>query len=146
VVAQDLLNSSDLSTLKVDSLSDADIAKIKTQLQANNSTVKQMESVALSKGMSLSRFAKLKVRLDADATSTVSNKGTDSSSEESTRSQEKIINNKIKDISLVFWLRAFDNPTLNFQPNLKLATPMNYILGPGDELQVSLNGVQEYIC
>jgi hypothetical protein len=29
VVAQDLLNSSDLSTLKVDSLSDADIAKIK---------------------------------------------------------------------------------------------------------------------
>jgi hypothetical protein len=42
VVAQDLL-SSDLSTLKVDSLSDADIAKIKTQLQANNSTVKQME-------------------------------------------------------------------------------------------------------
>jgi hypothetical protein len=66
VVAQDLLNSSDLSTLKVDSLSDADIAKIKTQLQANNSTVKQMESVALSKGMSLSEFAKLKVRLDAD--------------------------------------------------------------------------------
>jgi protein involved in polysaccharide export with SLBB domain len=76
----------------------------------------------------------------------VSNKGTDSSSEESTRSQEKIINNKIKDSpnSLVFLARAFDNPTLNFQPNLKLATPMNYILGPGDELQVSLNGVQEY--
>jgi protein involved in polysaccharide export with SLBB domain len=146
VVAQDLLNSSDLSTLKVDSLSDADIAKIKTQLQANNSTVKQMESVALSKGMSLSEFAKLKVRLDADATSTVSNKGTDSSSEESTRSQEKIINNKIKDSpnSLVFGSELFDNPTLNFQPNLKLATPMNYILGPGDELQVSLNGVQEY--
>jgi hypothetical protein len=60
VVAQDLLNSSDLSTLKVDSLSDADIAKIKTQLQANNSTVKQMESVALSKGMSFIRVCKLK--------------------------------------------------------------------------------------
>jgi hypothetical protein len=55
------------------------LTKIKTQLQANNSTVKQMESVALSKGMSI-EFAKLKVRLDADATSTV-NKGTDSSSE-----------------------------------------------------------------
>jgi hypothetical protein len=106
VVAQDLLNSSDLSTLKVDSLSDADIAKIKTQLQANNSTVKQMESVALSKGMSLSEFAKI---VKIDATSTVSNKGTDSSSEESTRSQEKIINNKIKGYpnSLVFWLELF---------------------------------------
>jgi hypothetical protein len=30
-----------------------------------------MESVALSKGMSLSEFAKLKVRLDADATLSV---------------------------------------------------------------------------
>ena len=38
----------------------------------------------------------------------------------------------------------FDNPTLNFQPNLKLATPVNYVLGPGDELQVSVNGVQEF--
>jgi protein involved in polysaccharide export with SLBB domain len=58
----------------------------------------------------------------------------------------KIINKKIKDSlnSLVFGSELFDNPTLNFEPNLKLATPMNYILGPGDELQVSLSGVQEY--
>jgi protein involved in polysaccharide export with SLBB domain len=33
---------------------------------------------------------------------------------------------------------------LNFEPNLKLATPVKYILGPGDELQVSLYGVQEF--
>jgi protein involved in polysaccharide export with SLBB domain len=45
---------------------------------------------------------------------------------------------------LVFGSELFDNPTLNFEPNLKLATPMNYILGPGDELQVSVYGVQVY--
>ena len=33
VVAQDLLKSTDLSTLKVDYLSDSDIAKIKSQLK-----------------------------------------------------------------------------------------------------------------
>jgi len=46
--------------------------------------------------------------------------------------------------SLVFGSELFDNPTLNFQPNLKLATPVNYVLGPGDELQISINGVQEF--
>jgi protein involved in polysaccharide export with SLBB domain len=39
----------------------------------------------------------------------------------------------------------FDNPTLNFEPNLKLATPVNYIVGPGDELQITVYGVQELV-
>jgi hypothetical protein len=40
------------------------------------------------------------------------------------RKQEEIINTKIKDSlnSLVFGSQLFDNPTLNFEPNLKLAT------------------------
>jgi hypothetical protein len=39
------------------------------------------------------------------------------------RKQEEIINTKIKDSlnSLVFGSQLFDNPTLNFEPNLKLA-------------------------
>jgi hypothetical protein len=40
----------DLSTLKVDNLSDADIVKVKTQLQANNATIDQVEPMALAKG------------------------------------------------------------------------------------------------
>ncbi|HEY4616948.1 MAG TPA: SLBB domain-containing protein, partial [Flavobacterium sp.] len=146
VIAQDLLRGSDLSILKVDNLSDAEIAKIKTQLQANNATIDQMEPMALAKGMSAAEFAKLKVRLAAIATPAMTNKQADSSPEEYSRTQEEIVNAKVKDgkNSLVFGSELFDNPTLNFEPNLKLATPMNYILGPGDELQVSLYGVQEY--
>ena len=146
MIAQDLLGSSDLSTLKVDNLSDADIVKIKTQLQANNATIDQVEPMALAKGMSSTEFAKLKVRLAATATNSVIKKDADNSSGEYGRTQEKIVNAKVKDggNSLVFGSELFDNPTLNFEPNLKLATPVNYILGPGDELQVSVYGVQEY--
>ena len=146
VIAQDLLRGSDLSILKVDNLSDAEIAKIKTQLQANNATIDQMEPMALAKGMSSAEFAKLKLRLAAIGTPAMTNKQADSSPEEYSRTQEEIVNAKVKDgkNSLVFGSELFDNPTLNFEPNLKLATPMNYILGPGDELQVSLYGVQEY--
>ena len=148
LLAQDLFKGSDLSTLKVDYLSDSDIAKIKTQLQTNNTTIEQAEPLALAKGMSASEFAKLKARLGSTATSTIVTKieNGEESKEEQTRKQDKIVNKIVKDTlnALVFGSELFDNPTLNFEPNLKLATPMNYILGPGDELQISVYGVQEF--
>ncbi len=148
LMAQDLLKGSDLSTLKVDYLSDTDISKIKSQLQANNTTIEQVEPMALAKGMSATEFAKLKVRLGVPITTTAVPKkeNVDENTVELTRKQDKIVNKKVKDTlnSLVFGSELFDNPTLNFEPNLKLATPVNYILGPGDELQISVYGVQEF--
>ena len=148
VQAQDLLKGSDLSTLKVDYLSDTEITKIKTQLQANNTTIEQAEPMALAKGMSASEFGKLKARLSAlSTTPKQSNKDNEGAkNQELGRKQEKIVNKKVKDTlnSLVFGSELFDNPTLDFQPNLNLATPVNYVLGPGDELQVSVYGVQEF--
>ncbi|RTY91109.1 sugar transporter [Flavobacterium sp. RSP46] len=145
VLAQDLLKSTDLSTLKVDNLIDSDIAKIKTQLQTNNMTIEQAEPMALAKGMPASEFAKLRTRIAGLSLQTgVSN--TSNSSDTEDRKQEKIVNTKVKDTlnALIFGSELFDNPTLNFEPNLKLATPVNYVLGPGDELQVSVYGVQEF--
>ena len=148
LMAQDLLKGTDLSTVKVDYLSDAEIAKIKTQLQTNNTTIEQVEPMALAKGMSATEFAKLKIRLGSQTTTTGIKSKEDSSDkkEEYTRKQEKVVNKKVKDSlnSLVFGSELFDNPDLNFEPDLKLATPMNYILGPGDELQISVYGVQEF--
>ena len=145
VLAQDLLKSTDLSTLKVDNLIDSDIAKIKTQLQTNNMTIEQAEPMALAKGMPASEFAKLRTRIaDLSLQTGVSN--TSNSSDTEDRKQEKIVNTKVKDTlnALIFGSELFDNPTLNFEPNLKLATPVNYVLGPGDEVQVSVYGVQEF--
>jgi protein involved in polysaccharide export with SLBB domain len=160
LMAQDILKGNDLSTVRVDYLSDGDIAKIKSQLQSNNVSIEQAESLAMAKGMSTTEFAKLKKRLAlpeaAKATAdkkTAKKKSKDASSEDeeddsedAQRKQEKIENKKVKDSlnSLVFGSELFDNPTLNFQPNLKLATPVNYVVGPGDELQISINGVQEF--
>ncbi len=71
--AQDLLKGKDLSQLKVDQLSDADIAKLKTQLTSNGMTIDQAEQMALSKGMSSAEFAKLKQRLSVAG---INNSGT----------------------------------------------------------------------
>ena len=43
--AQDLMKAQDLSTLKVDYLSDADLAKIRTQLETNQVTIEQQNKL-----------------------------------------------------------------------------------------------------
>jgi protein involved in polysaccharide export with SLBB domain len=146
IMAQDFLRSNDLSTLKVDSLSDTDIAKIQAQLQSNNMTIAQAEPLALAKGMPGSEFAKLRARLATPAASSNTANATNPIGADSSRKQEEVVNKKSKEkpSSLIFGSDLFDNPTLNFEPNLKLATPLNYILGPGDELQVSVFGIQEF--
>lgn len=141
--SQDILRSKDLSTVKVETLSDAEIAKVKGQLQANNLTIEQVESMLKQRGMSDLEYTKLRERL---ATVTASGTGTEQKPAETVRGQEPIENRKLKDTTddKIFGSELFDNPDLNFEPNLKLATPVNYILGPGDELMMSLYGVQEF--
>jgi protein involved in polysaccharide export with SLBB domain len=146
--AQDILKSQNLSTLNVDNLSEADINKLNAQLKSNAVSIEQAQDIAVSKGMSLSEFAKLKSRLSKTNTVVDPQKGANEqeASAELGRKQEKIAKRTAKEnmSNSVFGSELFENPTLNFEPNLKLATPVNYILGPGDELQVSVYGVQEF--
>ncbi|MCA6496939.1 MAG: hypothetical protein IM558_04340, partial [Chitinophagaceae bacterium] len=61
--AQDILRGRDLKQVRVDELSDGDIAKIKAQLSAAGMSLEQAEPLVLSKGMSVTEFNKLKQRL-----------------------------------------------------------------------------------
>ncbi|WP_316632827.1 SLBB domain-containing protein [uncultured Flavobacterium sp.] len=156
VNAQDILKSKDLSTIQVDYLSNDDLAKISAQLKSNNTTIDQVESMALSKGMTQTEFNKLKIKLtefekknskenSKDKNNDIKSKIVDKDSEFG-RKQEKIKNEKVKDSlnALIFGSELFDNPTLNFEPDLKMATPVNYVLGPSDKLEVSVYGVQQF--
>ncbi|OXB22900.1 sugar transporter [Flavobacterium tructae] len=159
--AQDLIRSKDLSTIKVDYLSDDEIAKIVAQLKSNNATINDVQSMALSKGMTQSEFDKLRTRVteyekkngkDKDKNSKDKDKSKEDKLKEFDkdsefgRKQEKIKNEKIKDSlnALIFGSELFDSPTLNFEPDLKMATPVNYILGPGDKLEISIYGIQQF--
>lgn len=148
-VAQGVLQSTDLRTVNVDNLSDADIAKVQAQLASNNMTIDQAQTALLAKGLNASEFVKLKNRLGSsanNASTTVPKLQETPSENNSARTQTAFSNVKVKDTenALVFGSELFDNPTLNFAPDLQLATPVNYVLGPGDELQVSVYGVQLY--
>ncbi|MCG9879317.1 MAG: SLBB domain-containing protein [Bacteroidia bacterium] len=43
----------------------------------------------------------------------------------------------------IFGSELFNNPRLSFEPNLKMATPLNYQIGPEDELVIDIFGFTE---
>ena len=139
--AQDFLNA-DLSNVKVDNISDGDIAKIKMQLQAKGTTIDQVEPMAIAKGMKPAEFAKLRTRV---GTTTAVTSQAASTPSDGGRKQDEILEQVAKSDTkaTVFGSELFTGTSLTFEPNLKMATPVNYILGPGDELQISVFGVQE---
>src|SRR5258706_10614661 len=60
---QDLLRNTDLSTIKVDQLSNNDLVKFQQQLNQSGLTLDQAEQIAISKGMPVSEIQKLRQRL-----------------------------------------------------------------------------------
>lgn len=156
--AQDIFKGKDLSTVKVDQLSDADIAKLKAQLGASNMSIEQAEQMVLAKGMSAAEFSKLKARLNTTITEQGKVSGSLKADSKAGRSIEKQ-NNSADSLTtenytgkkpqplinpLIFGSELYTSVSPSFEPNLKLATPVNYLLGPDDELLVTVYGVQEY--
>ena len=144
--AQDLLKGKDLSTVKVDLLSDADIAKLKTQLTSAGVTIDQVEQQALAKGMSPAEYAKLKQRLADPATK--NNAGKLKAPEKTKASAEKIDNSTdtldtekynqkpLKTLinPLIFGSELYTSVAPSFEPNLNMATPANYVWYPVEQL------------
>lgn len=143
--SQDILKSKDLTTLKVDALSDEEIGKIKQQLAQSGLTESQAEELAIQKGLPPIEAQKLKARLtgiSSGNTKTVSgNSAKNVSRTVDTSSLKYGGGEPFK--SNVFGSELFTNNRLFFEPDLRIATPKNYAIGPDDELVIDVFGYQE---
>jgi protein involved in polysaccharide export with SLBB domain len=146
--SQDLLKGKDLSQIKVDAISASDFAKLKAQLSSSGMTPDQAEQMAIAKGLPISEAAKLKQRLNSNTTVLKAGAETNNLVRENanTETVDNVKETKVGSLinPLIFGSELYTNTALNFEPNLKLATPTNYILGPDDQIAVSVYGVQEY--
>jgi protein involved in polysaccharide export with SLBB domain len=144
--AQNILNGKDLSTVKVDALTDAEIAQIQAQLKQAGVSIDMVESQAIAKGMSPAEFAKLKARLGSSKAGTKSGspltkKTVSKKPTYAIDSTRKIFENKIN--PLIYGSELFANEN-GFGENQNIATPMNYEVGTNDVLKLVVYGVQEY--
>ena len=150
IYAQDPLGGRDLSTLKVDALSDNQITAIQQKLKQSGFTIDQVESQAIAKGMSPEEFAKLKDRVNgisgivmAKAVkrgNTILQTGSSNIPKDSTTIT---INSSIN--TMVYGSELFATSSSNSNTaNKVIATPLNYEIGPNDVIKLVVYGVQEY--
>jgi len=137
---QEFLKGSDLSQVRAAQFSEAQIAQIVKELKANQMTIEQAEPLALAKGMSASEFTQLKVRLQSNTVVPAEvkeeqKKGAGTTQEGSVLAAKN---------SVVFGSELFTSKSLSFEPNQNMPTPPNYILGPGDQLDVNIYGTQQF--
>lgn len=142
----ELMSSKDLSTFKVDMLSDEDIVKYKTYLQTSGLTESQAEQLALQKGLPSSEILKLKARLAGSNNATNKNNAPKNKNSSARLASETEISNvavskKIEDE--IFGSELFSNNDLRFEPDSRMATPKNYVIGPDDEIAIDVFGYQE---
>ena len=145
---------SDLTNVNVDELSDAQIRQIVQQAAASGLSDAQVIQAAESKGLPATEAAKLQERINAYRRpgGNAGNQNTPSFSDTaqfrrrlSYRPDSDSLRRSSRDSlrkrkSKIFGADIFRNSNLNFSPNLNMATPRNYIVGPGDQLNVSVYG------
>ncbi len=143
--AQDLLKQADLSKINIDKVSDADIATLQQQLKASGMTQQQAEQMAASKGMPATEIAKLRDRLSrTQAVVDTTGPKASGANRQAIAPEHKELPKEGPSVkqSNVFG-SLLNNPSLSFEPNLKMATPLGYVLGTDDELIITVSGYQE---
>lgn len=144
--AQDILNAKDLSKVNIDQVSDADINRLIQQLKQASLSIAQAEQMAAAKGMPQGEIAKLKQRIAAlEGKGTAKNTDThlQNNQRETIPGNYPVLEKKEDQETQVFGAQLFNTASLAFEPNLRIATPYDYQLGPDDELEINIYGVQE---
>ena len=109
-------------------MSESEILKLFTQMGVNGSQYLQLKK----------RFDK---KVEETSESDLEEEAEDLNAMGSDSSMIKQI--PLRKNSPIFGMRFFSNPKNTFTPNIKLAAPLNYILGPDDQLQLILTGMNE---
>ena len=140
-------NIQNISSVNVDDLTDQQINQLLQQAQRAGLTDDQVVQQAQSRGMPAAQAAKLQTRIrdiranDSKTADTVpaANRTLNYTPDKSdTLSNGKTV--KKSNALPIFGADIFKNNSIRFEPNLNIATPVNYILGPTDQLNISVNG------
>ncbi|RYY07464.1 MAG: capsule biosynthesis protein [Sphingobacteriaceae bacterium] len=141
------VNLQNLSSINVDDLTDQQIRSLIQQAQNAGLSDDEVLRQAQNRGVSTAQIQKLQTRIQniRGKNSTNNADTTVNQSRSLNYKPEKadtILNKDIFD-SLrpkIFGADLFSNKNLSFEPNLKLATPVNYIIGPDDQLNINVYG------
>ena len=142
----------DLQSINIDQLSDDEISKIINELEKNNMNLEMLKPIAISNGISEENYEKLQSRIlqFLSVQDLVEKNPDDPLQKESIfnqfRDKNKVAKNnfnknKLKDE--IFGSELFNQSNNSININSIIPPPENYIIGPGDDLQINIYGLQQ---
>lgn len=146
-----------LSNVNIDNLDDSQVEQLMQKMQTEGISMNQLDQYAGKQGVKKEDITKLKrriVRYNTENGGLKQRKSISNTSEKEANSDTEAfdLSQKIKQAKedsikanqpQIFGSKIFKDINLNFEPNLRLATPSDYILGPDDEVLIDIYGNSE---
>jgi len=163
LVNTDVLAQSNYANQKVDELSDAQIKTLMQRAESLGYSDAQLEQMASAQGMKQDEVLKLRKRVETirkqgSSGATVKQDANKSNSTNTDRqylgssdstltnqpTKQDLIDKAFEDLKpKIFGSQLFKNSNITFEPNLRMATPAGYVIGPDDQLLIDLTGDNE---
>ena len=132
----------------VNTLSDKQIEAFIKEAETKGLSEMQIEAAAKLNGYTdadiikvRERINRIKTNTNSSSSTTINNTTREQIGEVSDRAEVQVdTKTSVDNNQQVFGYNLFNNKTLSFEPNLRIPTPANYILGPDDVLSVDISG------
>ncbi|MDR1594262.1 MAG: SLBB domain-containing protein [Prevotellaceae bacterium] len=135
----------EIKSTKVDNLTDIQVKAFVDKSKKDGYTLEQLEEQALQSGVTPEEWGKLKERIQNLSVTEKDRDYTTSEplSRESRETQQQVVSHDVTSETKIYGSSLFNTANLTFEPNLRLPTPENYLLGPDDELIINVFGFSE---
>jgi len=144
-----LFENQDLSKINIDDYSDSQLIAFYNKAMETGLTESQLYKMVTQKGLPEQQLIKMRERLDA-----ITQKNPDKTSENDKEQTLDIPHaydssglnknlQRFQNDTSIFGSELFTSNSLVFEPNLRIPAPAGYVLGPDDELIISVYGYSE---
>jgi protein involved in polysaccharide export with SLBB domain len=152
------LQNADLRQVHIDQVSDDEIIYYYGRLQQSNITIEQAYQVLAARGLPQDELTKLQQRIqtlrDAQKLNGTQQQQGTATDKSTLTSDSTTLNGRLENKTKVptqeeqidkriFGSELFSSSSLTFEPNLRIATPTNYVIGPDDQLVIEVYGFSE---
>lgn len=143
------ISQQDLSEVKSDDLSDGQLQSLISRYRSTGAAPAKMDEYLLARGMAANEVSKVMLRVNRLAKTNegmalgLSDTSGAAATNNSLAAQDKFANRGKGDYINglpIFGTAFFDNQSTSLTPNSNRPTPANYILGPGDDLNINIYG------
>jgi len=145
-----LFDLQDLSQVKIDDLSDSQLILFQKKAIESGITQPQLYKMATEKGLPDAELSKLRQRMqnltsEKKIVQSYNSKvgENDEIAHSYDSSEHSMPMQKFQNDETIFGSELFTSNSLVFEPNLRIPAPAGYVLGPDDELVISVYGFSE---